>query len=87
MATQTAPVAPATTGKITTRSITKEGKLYFGITTADGKVLSSVMTQDQVSMANMLGASIPKVGADVSFSYNANTITGVVSEEWITLNL
>ena len=87
MATAAQTTAPVTTGKLTTRSITKEGKLYFGITLADGKVVSSVMTQEQVGMANLLGASVPKVGADVSFSYNVNTLNGIVSEEWVTLNL
>lgn len=87
MATQKDATAPVTTGTITNRNITKEGKLYFGITSTDGKSLSSVMTQDQVNMAKAMDAPLPKVGAAVSFTFNTNTLNGEVSEAWVTLNL
>lgn len=84
-------------GKVISRSVTKFGKLHFGIeiitkaatdkAPAETKTVNAVLEMAQVQMAQLIGSSIPTVGTAVVCEYNVNPTTGAVSDEWVTFNL
>lgn len=86
-ATTPTPVATKLTGKITDRIITPVvGKVLYHITQADGTVVRSTVTREQLSTLAILG-EVPKVGNTVSYEFSVDSRTGVVSTVWVNMSL
>ena len=86
-ATTPAPVATKLTGKITDRQVTPvAGKMLYFITQADGTVVQSTVSREQLSTLAILG-EVPKVGNTVSYEFSVDSRTGVVSTVWVNMSL
>lgn len=72
-------------GKVTSRKFTSKGLLVE--VSHNGKTVRQLFSTDQINLMNLVGTKVPVVGQEVSFEFSANPTSGLVSEEWISINL
>lgn len=71
------------TRKVTSRQLISGGRLL--ITFEDS--FKAILTTEDISMIQLLGVTVPTVGAEVVTEPSVNPTTGAVSTEWCRLTV